>query len=177
MTERMLYMKLRAYQPADAAVICTWLRTEKELYQWSADRFCKFPLTAADINENYAPQTASGLMFPMTLTAEDGQITGHFIIRYPNEGDRSFVRFGFVILAPECRGKGIGREMLRLGIRYAAEQLGAKRIDLGVFANNPAAQRCYEALGFQEYQRRSCALPAGTWECIDMELFPEGSRA
>lgn len=170
-------MILRAYQPADAAVICRWLRTEKELYQWSADRFCKYPLAAEDINENYAPQIASGCMFPMTAAAEDGQIIGHFIIRYPREDDRSNVRFGFVILAPECRGRGYGQEMLRLGTAYAKDVLGAKRIDLGVFANNPAARRCYEALGFRAYQRRICELPAGTWECIDMELFTEGSGA
>ena len=41
--------------------------------------------------------------------------------------------------------------MLRLGIAYAAETLHASRIDLGVFANNPNAQRCYKALGFREY--------------------------
>ena len=50
-------MILRAYQKADADIICTWLRSEKELYQWSADRFCKFPLTGADIEENYCTRS------------------------------------------------------------------------------------------------------------------------
>jgi len=166
-------MILREYQAEDAALICGWLRSEAELYKWSADRFNKFPLTASDMNESYAPQTAAGMLFPLTAEDDAGQTVGHFIIRYPREDDRSSVRFGFVIVDPACRGKGYGREMLRLGIAYARETRGAKRIDLGVFANNPAAIRCYEALGFREYGRRMVGLPVGTWECIDMELVQE----
>ncbi len=163
-------MLLRAYQSADAEIICRWLRTETELYQWSADRFNKYPLTAQDIEASYTPQIASGQFFPMTAVSETGEVLGHFIIRYPRQDDKTSVRFGFVIVAPAHRGKGCGREMLRLGIAYAAQVLHAQRIDLGVFENNPKAMRCYEALGFREYQRRSCVLPVGEWECIDMEL-------
>ncbi|MBQ8920599.1 MAG: GNAT family N-acetyltransferase [Oscillospiraceae bacterium] len=169
-------MQLRAFQASDAAAVCTWLRTETELYQWSADRFNKFPLTAEDIMENYTPQIASGRFFPFTAADEMGNVLGHFIIRYPREDDDTTVRFGFVIVDPAQRGKGSGREMLRLGIRYAAENLYAQRMDLGVFANNPAAQRCYEALGFREYQRRICAMPVGEWECIDMELYQKNGE-
>ena len=32
-------MVLRNYIKEDAAIICKWLRTEEELYRWSADRF------------------------------------------------------------------------------------------------------------------------------------------
>lgn len=169
-------MILRAYQKADADIICKWIRTEKELYQWSADRFCKFPLSGNDMEENYAPQIESGRFYPMTMTDEENRVLGHFIIRYPREDDASSVRFGFVILNPAYRGKGFGKEMLRLGIRYAKEQLHAKHIDLGVFANNDGARHCYAAVGFKEYGRRQCEMPIGTWECIDMEFFTEESE-
>lgn len=61
--------------------------------------------------------------------------------------------------------------MLLLGIDYAKSVLKAERIDLGVFDNNPNAKRCYESIGFKEYNRRKCELPVGIWGCIDMELF------
>ena len=166
-------MILRPYQEDDAEIICKWLRTEKELYQWSADRFCKFPLTGADINKNYAQQTESGKFFPLTAVDAAGTVIGHFIIRYPNENDDTSVRFGFVVLDPANRGKGFGSQMMRLGIDYAKTHLHVKRIDLGVFANNESAQHCYTAAGFKEYSRRQCEMPIGTWECIDMELFTE----
>ncbi len=38
--------------------------------------------------------------------------------------------------------------MLRLGIKYVKDNLCAKRIDLGVFADNDSARYCYEAIGF-----------------------------
>ena len=46
-------MELREYRKEDAVTICKWLRTEDELYRWSADRFNKFPLLENDIEENY----------------------------------------------------------------------------------------------------------------------------
>ena len=103
------------------------------------------------------------------LKPED--LLGHFIIRYPREDVDSTVRFGFVILNPDLRGIGYGKEMLRLGIEYVKDNLSAKRIDLGVFANNDNARFCYESIGFREYSRRKCEMPIGVWECIDMELF------
>ncbi len=164
-------MLLRAYQKEDSAIICKWLRTETELYRWSADRYNKFPLLENDIDNNYAPLIESGRFIPLTAIDEDGEIVGHFIIRYPIENDNSTVRFGFVIISPEARGKGFGKEMLRLGIKYAKDDLGAERIDLGVFADNDNAKHCYEAVGFREYSRRKCELPIGVWDCIDMEMF------
>ena len=163
-------MKLRAYRKEDAAVICTWIRTEEELYRWSADRFNKFPLFENDIEDNYQPQLEGGRFFPITAIDENGIVIGHFIIRYPKEEDDSSVRFGFVVIDPDIRGKGCGKEMLRLGIQYVRDNLNANRIDLGVFENNEGAKKCYEAVGFREYNRRECEMPIGTWICIDMEL-------
>ncbi len=164
-------MILRDYRKEDSPIIATWLRTEEELYKWSADRFNKYPLEENDIEENYAPQLLTGRFFPLTAVDEEGNVIGHFIIRYPRDDDDSSVRFGFVILAPEHRGKGFGKEMLLLGIEYVKETLGAKRIDLGVFENNESAKHCYEAVGFKEYNKRDCELPIGNWKCIDMEMY------
>lgn len=163
-------MILREYKKEDSAIICNWIRSEEELYKWSADRFNKYPLSENDINDNYAPQIASKRFFPLVAADDGGNPIGHFIIRYPSE-DNSSVRFGFVILNPDLRGKGNGKKMLRLGIEHVKEKLGAKRIDLGVFVGNDSARHCYEAVGFKEYSRRDCEMPVGVWECIDMELF------
>lgn len=164
-------MVLRSYNCADSAIICKWLGTETELYKWSADRFNKFPLTANDIDDNYAPQIKTGGFIPLTAVDEKDNVIGHFIIRYPKEYDDGTVRFGFVIVDPVLRGKGYGREMLLLGIEYVKENLTATRIDLGVFTNNDRALHCYESVGFKEYNRRRCEMPIGVWECIDMDFF------
>ena len=164
-------MILRNYKKEDAHVIVGWLQSEEELYKWSADRFNKYPLSGEDINENYAPQLETRRFIPLTAVNDDGEICGHFIIRYPKDDDDSSVRFGFVIIDPTLRGKGYGKELLRLGIEYVKDNLNATRIDLGVFENNESARRCYEAAGFTEYARRECRMPIGIWNCADMEIF------
>lgn len=164
-------MVLRIYKKEDAPIIAEWLRSEKELYKWSADRFNKYPLSGKDINENYAPQIETGRFIPLTAVNDDGEVVGHFIIRYPHDDDDRSVRFGFVIIDPALRGKGYGKELLRIGVEYVKENLNATRIDLGVFENNESARHCYEAVGFTEYAQRKCEMPIGIWNCADMELF------
>ena len=170
-TKEEMNMILRAYKKEDSPIIATWLRTEEELYKWSADRFNKYPLEENDIEENYSPQIESGRFFPLTAEDEEGNVVGHFIIRYPREDDDSSVRFGFVIVDPKFRGKGYGKEMLILGVEYVKDTLSVNRIDLGVFENNESAKHCYEAVGFKEYNIRDCELPVGNWKCIDMEMY------
>lgn len=164
-------MRLREYKPEDATVICSWIRTEDELFEWSADRFNKFPLPDYIMNINYSEHVRGGRFFPLTATDDEGKVAGHFIIRYPKEDDNSSVRFGFVIVDPSLRGKGYGKEMLKLGVEYACVKLRASRIDLGVFEHNEGARRCYESVGFKSYGQMEFELPAGKWNCIQMELL------
>ena len=164
-------MKLRDFRQEDAPIVASWLRSEEELYKWSADRLNKYPLSGNDIIDHYTPQLATGRFFPLTAVDDEGKVIGHFIIRYPKEDDDRSVRFGFVILNPALRGKGLGKEMLRLGVQYVKDCLQASRIDLGVFENNEAARCCYEAAGFRIYGRRKYEMPIGTWNCVDLEMF------
>ena len=164
-------MRLRAYKPEDAKVITSWVRSEEELYKWSADRFNVYPLPPEVIDKSYQDQLKTGRFIPLTAVDDEDKVVGHFIIRYPDPNNDSSVRFGFVIVDPDIRGKGCGREMLRLGISYVKENLTATRIDLGVFENNPKAKRCYESVGFKDYGSHEFASSCGMWNCIDMELY------
>lgn len=164
-------MILRDFKKEDAQIIAAWIRSEEELYKWSADRLNKYPLSGDDINENYAPHLGTGRFFPLTAADDNGDVIGHLIIRYPRDDDDCSVRFGFVIVSPELRGKGYGKELLRLGIEYVKENLTASRIDLGVFENNVSARHCYEAVGFAEYGREEYEMPIGIWNCTNMEIY------
>ena len=166
-------MRLRSFKTEDAPVIASWIRTEEEMYLWSADRYNRFPVSGEDILEEYAPQVEKGRFFPLTAVDHEEETVGHFIIRYPREYDDSSVRFGFLILKPELRGQGLGKEMLLLGIEYVKEHLTATRISLGVFEDNKSAKYCYKALGYKEYSRIELELPIGNMNCINMEISVE----
>jgi RimJ/RimL family protein N-acetyltransferase len=109
--------------------------------------------------------------YPLTAFDEDG-IVGHLILRYIG-AEKKEMRIGFVIVDDTKRGKGYGREMIRLALKYAFDLFKAERATLGVFDNNPAAYRCYKAAGFREYSEREVSLLGENWRCIDMECRSE----
>lgn len=163
-------MTLRPYKPEDSKIISSWVKDKKQLFQWSADRIGKWPLKGDELNENYKDRNPD-FFIPLTAIDEKEQPAGHLFILYPDETNKTLVRFGFIILSPELRGKGNGRKMLELAIKYADEKLHASRITLGVFANNPKARDCYESVGFKKYSSRTVNILGSDWECVDMELL------
>ena len=63
----------------------------------------------------------------------------------------------FVMNNPKYRGKGYGKEMLRLAVKYAFEITNVQAVQLNVFPENERAKKCYESVGFTE---RKTALNA-----------------
>lgn len=63
-----------------------------------------------------------------------------------------------MFLSKECRGEGIGRNLMQVIMDEAARALpDLKIVTLGVFANNPLAIELYQKFGFKEFGR----LPKG----------------
>lgn len=167
-------LRLRPYKNCDAEYIVSWIKNEISLYQWSADQFGKYPITAEDIRQYYAGYADSDHLFAMIAFDESGAV-GHLLMRFLDE-EKSILRFGFIIVDDSRRGKGYGREMLSLALKYAFEILKVKKVTLGVFENNPAAYRCYSSLGFrEETPRKTTCYPilGETWECLEMEFTNE----
>ena len=107
-------------------------------------------------------------MYPLTAIVGE-EIVGHILLRHPSE-DKSVIRFGFVIVDDSKRGKGYGRQMLRLAIDYAQQELGAKRITLGVFCDNISAAECYKSVGFRIIGIDSYVIDGEEWKGFEMEL-------
>ena len=57
---------------------------------------------------------------------------------------------GFVIVDAGERGKGCGKEMLRLAVKYAFEIASVQSLALNVFDCNKAAMGLYRNIGFEE---------------------------
>ena len=87
---------LRPYQPTDANVIATWLKSEYLMRQWCADRYERFPVTPENMN-SYHQQYIDGHN-SIALTMVDGEeIVGYITLRTPAD-DLSEQRLGFVIV-------------------------------------------------------------------------------
>ncbi|WP_294752759.1 GNAT family protein [uncultured Ruminococcus sp.] len=161
-------MILREFADSDAEKIVRWTGSEREFRLWCADRYEKYPISAADMTAMYDECGKTGAFFPMTAVEED--IVGHLILRYTDEKHET-VRFGFVIVDNAVRGSGRGRKMLELAKEYAVKVLNARKLTLGVFDVNTAALRCYKSVGFTETgcDDEAFEVLGESWKCIELE--------
>lgn len=141
-------LRLRPYKPIDAAKVVAWIKDEDTFKKWSADRFDHYPITADELNAHYDTFKDSDSFYVFTAFDEN-DVVGQMLMRFLDES-KEVLRFGFVIVDSDIRGKGYGKQMIKLALKYAFEILGAKKITIGVFDNNPPARKCYETVGFSE---------------------------
>ena len=139
-------MKIRPFKVNDASTILSWCKDKHAFRLWSADRYKEFPAQPEEMMEH-----------------------GHILLRFPSE-DKSLIRFGFVIVDDSKRGKGYGKQLLRLAIDYAHQELGAQKITLGVFCDNHSAVECYKSVGFRITGEDAYSIDGEEWKEFEMEL-------
>lgn len=158
-------LRLRPYKESDARTILSWCKNEKDFYRWTAGILGEYPLTEEKFN---------GVTAVMAFTAfDDNDIVGFFTMRNPGES-LDELRFGFVTVDIEKRGKGYGKEMLQVGLKYAKEIFGAKKVTLGVFENNEPAYYCYKAVGFLDVKLDEIEkyhVLDEEWNCLELEII------
>ena len=158
-------IRIRPYKASDASTLLSWCSDEKSFYQWTAGILGDFPITEKDF------MFVESLM-PFTAFDKTG-IIGFFTLRNPDESTDE-LRLGFVIVDPDKRQKGYGKAMLRLGVKFAFDIYGAKKLSLGVFENNLLAYHCYKSVGFEDVltdATESYCVLGEKWECKEMILY------
>ena len=157
-------LRLRPYNTNDAETILSWSRDERAFYKWSAGVMGEYPITKEQFG------FVNNLM---AFTAiDDDEVIGFFTMRRPTASFDE-LRFGFVIVNPEMRGKGYGKGMLQLGLKFAKDIFGAKKVSLGVFENNESAYYCYKSVGFKNVILETTEIYnvlGETWKCMEMDM-------
>lgn len=164
-------ISIRPYKPSDAAVITSWLKSEYLMRQWCADRYEHYPVTPEDMNAYHARYIDGQRSRALTMTEGD-DIVGYITLRTP-AGNPTEQRLGFVIVYDSKRGRGLGKALVSMAVKYAFDTLGAMKVSLGVFENNQSAIHCYEAAGFHRLslpETESYECLGETWNCIEMEV-------
>ena len=158
------FMTLRQFSINDAETILSWCKDKHAFRLWSADRYKEFPAQQEEMMEQYKGDN----MYPLTAVVGE-EIIGHILLRFPSE-DKSVIRFGFIIVDDSKRGKGYGKQLLRLAIDYAQRELGAQKITLGVFCDNLSAVECYKSVGFRITGMDTYSIDGEEWKGLEMEL-------
>lgn len=144
-------MRLRPYKREDGSCLLRWLADERTVALWKADRFL-WPLTKEQLLRYEADFSADGHACIFTALDGEGRPCGHFSFR-DIDFENNTAHMGFIVVDSAAQGKGLGRQMVALALKYAFEILGVSRVTLGVYDCNEAAKRCYEAVGFKETDR------------------------
>lgn len=162
-------MKLRPYRYGeDYPLIEAWIGDERTHALWCARRF-PWPLTRESFEGKLKELTEKSGDCPFLAVTEEGTPVG-FVCWSPGPAAGEG-RLKFVVVAPERRGRGYGRELVSLAAAYGKDQ-GAETVRLSVFAENAAARRCYERVGFALERVEEGVFPfhEERWGRCDMAL-------
>lgn len=109
----------------------------------------------------YVPQAIEGAAHLVVAEAAPGVPVGFLGV----EGDRLEMLF----LAPEARGKGLGRQLVELGVqRYGVREVTVNE-------QNPQAAGFYRRMGFAVYKRTDCDEEGGPYPLLYMKLPAAGA--
>ena len=112
-------MRLRPYiECRDFDVINKWIVDERTHAMWCAN-LIQFPIEKDNFNEILNEAAERFGDSPYVVTLEDGTLVGFFC--YSANLDTNEGMLKFVMINPDYRGKGYGRDMLKLAIKYAFE--------------------------------------------------------
>ncbi|HQM00668.1 MAG TPA: GNAT family protein [Ruminococcus flavefaciens] len=137
-------MRLRPYIPdTDFDHIRKWDTDERTHALWCAGRL-PFPVTRESMDALINDHAVKYGDTPFIATEDGGRPVGFFCIATDVQTNTSMLRF--VMVDSSLRGKGYGKEMLSLAVKYAFDIAKADTVQLNVFTQNEAAKNATSAL-------------------------------
>jgi phosphoglycerate dehydrogenase-like enzyme/RimJ/RimL family protein N-acetyltransferase len=141
-------MRLTPFDPErDFEKIKDWSTDERSHGMWCGGNFA-FPLERENFLEGLSGFVRRYGDVPLLAVTDRGEPVGFFTYALDSETKECLLKL--VIVKPECRGKGVGREMLALAAERIFSETDAALIHLNVFLENVGAKRCYEHAGFTD---------------------------
>ncbi len=141
-------MRIRPYiECKDYDEIKNWISDERMHAMWCAN-LIQYPIAKENFDKIMREAAERFGDSPYVATTEDGMLIGFFCYSANLETNEGM--FKFVMINPAYRGKGFGKNMLQLAIKYAFEITNVDAVHLNVFPENVQAKKCYEAVGFTE---------------------------
>lgn len=141
-----LFIKSKPFDIKDSANVVRWVSDSP----WSTFLFSsqfRFPLTEEDFKK-YHSNAVSGHEFFSFFDESSGAHVGHCELKAISL-HHLHGTIANVLISPEQRGKGAGKAMLQLMLKYAFEKLQLHRVGLAVHAVNERAIAAYRSIGFK----------------------------
>ena len=170
-------IELIPFERADFDRLIGWVPDAEFMMLWTGMVF-QYPLTQEQLEKHLASAEKYPDFRKIWKVVFEDVVMGHIELNNIWEHDRK-ATLNRVLIAPEARGQGLGRQMVKAALRYGFEELRLHRIELGVFDCNTQARQCYEACGFVQegFQRESRRVGDGWWSNVQMAILEQEWRA
>lgn len=140
---------LREYREQDAVQIFEWTKNNNTT-RWLGRRY-RSPRSLKEIHDSVKKIISTphddGVFFAIADLATD-EYVGGIDLTSIDWIDKNGI-LSIVIASESNRNKGIGTEAATLLLRHAFRNLKLHKVELGVYADNVSALRCYQKLGFK----------------------------
>lgn len=140
---------LRVPATADYAAIASWIPDAESALRWAGPRV-SFPFTASGLPALLAVPGGGESSYCLVDGAADPCGFGQHWVAQPGT-----VHLGRLIVAPNARGRGLGRALCEQLVCAACASSAAAAVTLRVYRDNPIAVRLYASLGFAEVAAES----------------------
>ena len=140
---------LRAPTASDYAAIASWIPDAAAGLRWAGPRL-SFPFAASDLSALLA--VPGGGEFSYSLIDESGSPCGfgqHWVLQ------PGAVHLGRIIVAPDARGRGLGRVLCQQLVSAGLHATSATAVTLRAYRDNLVAVGLYSSLGFVEVAAES----------------------
>lgn len=166
-------IRLEPFTPADIPELLSWVPDAHFLLQFSGPTY-QFDLFTVQLESDIRrmERTGNNLMF-RAVDNEHGKSVGHIQFTKVDRTHRSAWIGRVLVGESTVRGKGLGSAMMKAMLDMAFNDLDLIEVGLAVYDFNLAAMRCYQQLGFREYEREMVyqSKVGETWTTIRMKLL------
>ncbi|MFJ2594815.1 GNAT family N-acetyltransferase [Streptomyces erythrochromogenes] len=131
-------MDLLPFAASHAATVAGWPASAGEVAMWCGRQ--EFPVPAQTITDWQLDTDVRA-----HVLVEDDRVVGYGELWFDSEEDE--VELARIIVAPDTRGTGRGRELVR-GLLARAVGAGYRDVFMRVHPDNERALRCYRGAGF-----------------------------
>ena len=165
-------IRLIPFDESDFDQLIAEIPDARFLLQWAGPKYL-FPLDIGQLNDTLEKTAGEKPLFRVykAVLTNTIEVIGH--IQLLNVDYRAATCIlGRVLIFSNYRGKGFGRELVNLAVKYAFENLGLREITLNVFDFNTKALALYENIGFIECEQKNGAqeFQNELWKSVKMKL-------
>ncbi|GIH97794.1 GNAT family N-acetyltransferase [Planobispora siamensis] len=165
-------VRLRAMEPSEAETLWRW-NNDPEVVRWMSEGY---PESLAQITERCEDRNRNSYdnVLLGIETLDEGRLIG--IVRLGDaEPEIGSAELDIYIGEKDCWGKGYGTDATREICRYGFDRMRLHSIELWVVAENEAAIRVYEKVGFsRDGRRRDAFRRDGKWHDMILMTMLEG---